>query len=60
MPDGTGLQVLPALRATCPAARIVFFSAAPEVREPSKAAGADAFVSKNQPFSDLAAALLAR
>ena len=54
MPGGTGLDVLPELRAQAPCARIVVFSAAPDIRDAALALGADEFVSKEAPFHEVA------
>ena len=60
MPGRTGLDVLPELRACSPGARIVVFSAAPDLREDALHRGADEFVGKDSPFHDLADALRLR
>ena len=57
MPDGTGLEVLPALRTACPSARIVMFSAERQARERALQLGADEFVDKAEPLEQLAQAL---
>ena len=57
MPDGSGLEVLPALRTACPAARIVMFSAEDQARDLALALGADEFLDKGQPLEHLAQAL---
>ena len=54
MPDGNGLEVLPELRSSCPDARIVMFSAFPELRLDALARGADDFVSKDRPLNEVA------
>ena len=57
MPLMTGMEALPALRRNCPDARIVIWSATPEVRDRSMQAGADAFVPKGDPLGRLLEAL---
>ena len=54
LPDGTGLDVLPQLRRCCPRARIVMFSAWPEVRAAALSQGADDFVGKDRPLNEVA------
>ena len=54
MPDGTGLDVLPALRSACPRARIVMFTSDVDVEGRALELGADAFVDKTQTFDRLA------
>lgn len=54
MPGRTGLDVLPELRACSPRARIVVFSAAPDIRQRALSRGADEFVGKESPFHELA------
>ena len=54
MPGGTGLEVLPELRVQAPDARIVVFSAAPDIRDAALALGADEFVGKEAPFHEVA------
>lgn len=54
MPGGTGLEVLPELRAQSPLARIVVFSAALDIRDAALALGADEFVGKQAPFHEVA------
>lgn len=53
LPDGTGLDLLPALREACPAARIVVFSADPLIAADAIARGADGFADKMRPLQDL-------
>ena len=60
MPGRTGLDVLPELRQCSPGARIVVFSAAPDLREDALHRGADEFVGKESPFHDLADVLRLR
>ena len=57
MPGQTGLDVLPELRACSPDARIVVFSAAPDIRDDALLRGADEFVGKESPFHEVAAVL---
>ena len=59
MADGAGLEVLPALRQQCPKARIVMFSAYPEVRDEALESGADEFISKERPLHEVVDALRA-
>ena len=59
MPDGAGLEVLPELRARCPRARIVLYSAA-DVAAQALAGGAHAFIGKDQALAEVADLLLAR
>lgn len=54
MADGSGLEGLPQLRACCPHARIVMFSAWPEVRAAALARVADDFVGKDRPLDEVA------
>ena len=54
MPGETGLGVLPDLRACSPRARIVVFSAAPDIRDDALLLGADEFVGKESPFHEVA------
>ena len=60
MPDRTGLAVLPELRACSPSARIVVFSASPEISADAKLLGADEFVGKESPFHEVADVLRLR
>ena len=60
MPGGTGLGVLPELRACSPCARIVVFSAAADIREDALLLGADEFVGKESPFHEVADVLRVR
>ena len=59
MPGGTGLDVLPELRALTPEARIVMFSAADDIRRDALRLGADDCVGKELPFHEVAEALRA-
>ena len=60
MPGRTGLDVLPELRRCSPSARIVVFSAAPDIREDALRRGADEFVGKELPFHEVADVLRLR
>lgn len=60
MPGRTGLDVLPELRACAPGARIVVFSAAPDLRTLALERGADEFVAKDCPFHEVAEVLRVR
>ena len=60
MPGRTGLDVLPELRACSPFARIVVFSAAPDIRQDALRRGADEFVGKESPFHEVAEVLRLR
>ena len=60
MPGRTGLDVLPELRACSPSARIVVFSAAPDIRDDALLRGADEFVGKESPFHEVADVLRLR
>ena len=60
MPGRTGLDVLPELRACSPWARIVVFSAAPDIRQDALQRGADEFVGKEAPFHEVAEVLRLR
>ncbi len=60
MPGPTGLDVLPELRACSPFARIVVFSAVPDIRENALQRGADEFVGKESPFHEVADVLRLR
>ena len=53
LPDRTGLDLLRELRESCPAARIVMFSADPSIGPEAVAGGADAFIDKMRPTQDL-------
>ncbi|MBV9292899.1 MAG: response regulator transcription factor [Frankiales bacterium] len=59
MPGGDGLEVLPALRQTCPQARIVMHTTddSEEMRSEAERRGADATVAKGSPLDELAALL---
>jgi len=59
MPGGTGLDVLPQLRALSPDARIVVFSAADDIRHDALRLGADDYVGKESPFHEVAEVLRA-
>ena len=59
MPGGTGLDVLPQLRALSPDARIVVFSAADDIRYDALRLGADECVGKESPFHEVAEVLRA-
>ncbi len=52
-------SVLPELRACSPCARIVVFSAAPDIRQDALLLGADEFVGKESPFHEVADVLRA-
>jgi len=60
MPDRTGLEVLPQLRADSPFARIVVFSAVHDIRADALQRGADEFVGKESPFHEVADVLRLR
>jgi CheY-like chemotaxis protein len=60
MPGRTGLDVLPELRDGAPGARIVVFSAAPDLRDAALLRGADEFVGKESPFHEVADVLRVR
>ncbi len=60
MPERTGLDVLPELRACSPCARIVVFSAVLEIRDDALLQGADEFVGKLSPFHEVAEVLRLR
>lgn len=59
MPGGDGIDVLPALRRTCPDAVIVVHTSddSSEVRAAAEVSGADAVVGKGQPLDELVAIL---
>jgi DNA-binding NarL/FixJ family response regulator len=59
MPGGDGLDVLPDLRRTCPAARIVMHTSddALDLRDSATRLGADALVPKGRPLGELVEAL---
>src|SRR5690242_3237861 len=57
MQGGSGLDLLPTLRAEVPAARIVMFSLDTAVRERALAAGAHVFLAKDAPMAEILAAL---
>ena len=59
MPGESGLEALPELRATAPAATIVLWSADPEVKAAALAAGADHFALKTLGLQALADQLTA-
>ena len=57
LPDQDGVDALPALRAQCPAARIVMWSNDPDIEELAFSRGADAFVDKALPLAELVEAM---
>ena len=59
MPGGDGIDVLPDLRRTCPAARIVMHTSddAIDLRDSATRLGADALVPKGRPLVELVEAL---
>jgi DNA-binding NarL/FixJ family response regulator len=59
MPGGNGIDVLPALRRTCPDAVIVIHTSddSSSVRAAAEESGADAVVGKGQPLDELVAML---
>src|SRR6266850_1247014 len=57
MPGRSGIQLLPALRANVPSAKLVMFSLDNAVRERALSAGAHAFVSKDAPMDQILEAL---
>jgi DNA-binding NarL/FixJ family response regulator len=59
MPGGDGIDVLPALRRTCPDAVIVIHTSDDSwaVREAAEESGADAVVGKGRPLDELVAIL---
>ena len=59
MPGGDGMDVLPALRRTCPDAVIVVHTSddSTAVRTAAESSGADAVVGKGQPLDELVAIL---
>lgn len=59
MPGGDGIDVLPDLRRTCPAARIVMHTSddAIDLRDSATRRGADAIVPKGRPLGELVEAL---
>ncbi|HWQ15365.1 MAG TPA: response regulator [Roseiflexaceae bacterium] len=61
LPDGRGLDLIPALRAATPPPRIVVLTAEedPELREQALASGADSYLLKTTPADALIAALRA-
>ena len=58
LPLGPGTRVLPEMRAACPDARIVLFSADATHRDLADEVGADGFLLKGEPLSNLTALLL--
>ena len=58
LPDGSGTDLLPGLRAASPGVRVVVFSADPAGREAAERAGADGFLLKGAPLAELSALLL--
>ena len=59
LPGLSAIGGLPALRAVCPQLRVIALSGRLEARQAALAAGADAFVSKSKPPSQLIATLRA-
>jgi DNA-binding NarL/FixJ family response regulator len=57
MHTGSGLDLIPTLRAEVPGARIVMFSLDSSVRERALTAGAHVFIAKDAPMGDILAAL---
>ena len=57
LPHGPGTRVLPDMRRACPEARIVVFSADGVNRDLALELGADGFLVKGDPLSDLSAML---
>jgi DNA-binding NarL/FixJ family response regulator len=57
MPGGSGLELLPTLRAEVPSAKLVMFSLDGAVRERALAAGAHAFITKDAPIARILQAL---
>jgi DNA-binding NarL/FixJ family response regulator len=57
LPHGPGTRVLPEMRLACPAARIVVFSADALNRDLALDLGANGFVLKGDPLSELSALL---
>lgn len=57
MHTGSGLDLIPTLRAEVPAARIVMFSLDSSVRDRALAAGAHLFVAKDAPMAEILASL---
>ena len=57
MHTGSGLDLIPMLRAQVPAARIVMFSLDSSVRDRALAAGAHIFVAKDAPMTEILASL---
>ena len=53
LPLGPGTRVLPQMRERCPQARIVLFSADPTNRLVGEQLGADGFLLKGEPLSEL-------
>jgi two-component system nitrate/nitrite response regulator NarL len=53
MPGPKGLEVIPRLRALCPAARIVLWSTDPSLEPLVAAVGGDGFISKSEPVEKL-------
>ena len=53
LPLGPGTRVLPEMRANCPQARIVLFSADPTHQAVGEELGADGFLLKGEPLSQL-------
>lgn len=57
LPLGPGTRVLPAIRAGCPGTRVILFSADASMRSRALELGADGFMLKGDPLSDLTAML---
>lgn len=57
LPDGTGTDLLPELRAQLPGLRAVLFSGNPATAALAEAAGADGFLVKGAPLEQLVALL---
>ncbi len=57
LPDGLGTSAIARLRTAAPSARILAFSADPAVRALATQAGADGFVHKGAPLTELSALL---
>jgi DNA-binding NarL/FixJ family response regulator len=59
LPGLAEMDLLPALRRSCPELRVIVLSAQPEAQQTALAAGADAFVSKVAPPEQLLVAISA-
>ena len=57
LPLGPGTRVLPDMRAACPSARIILFSADASMRNEALNLGADGFMLKGDPLGELTALL---